>query len=228
MKTISISVKKRTELGKVSTRKLRKEGNVPCVMYGGEEILHFYAQENDFRHLVYTPNVYLVELDIEGEKRKAIMQDIQFHPVTDGILHIDFVEIHDDKPVILHIPIRLVGSPEGIKQGGKSRQKRRSLKVRGLAKHLPDIIDIDITHVDVGDVVKVGDVEVPNLEILDPARSMVYAIVSSRVALKGMTIEEAVTEGEEAEGEEGVEGEEGAAAAEGGEGGEGGEENAEN
>jgi len=205
MKSISISVKKRSDVGKSATKALRKNQNVPCVMYGGAEVLHFYATENDFLKLVYTPNVYIVELDIEGDKRKAIMQDIQFHPVTEHIQHIDFVEVLDDKPVVINIPIELKGSPEGIKQGGKARQKRRSLKVSGLPKHLPDKLEIDITDVNIGDVIKVGDLTYENLEILDPHRSMVYAIVSSRIAAKGMTLDEPET----AEDEEAAEGEEG-------------------
>lgn len=215
MKTISISVKKRTDVGKSATKSLRKEENVPCVMYGGAEIQHFYAAQNDFLKLVYSPNVYIVQLDIEGKKHKAIMQDIQFHPVTEKIQHIDFVEVFDDQPVTISIPIELTGSAEGIKQGGKSRQKRRTLKVRGLIEHLPDRLEVDITNVDIGDVIKVGDLSYENLEILDPHRSMVYAIVSSRVAAKGMTVDEPTAEGEEEEGVEGDEGEEAAAEGEG-------------
>lgn len=220
MKTISISVKKRTELGKKSTKDLRKNDNVPCVMYGGAEVLHFYAHQNEFLDLLYTPNVYIVEIDIEGEKRKAIMQDLQFHPVTDKIQHIDFMEVFDDKPVTISIPIELTGAAIGIKEGGKPRQKRRSLRVKGLPAHLPDRLEVDITAVNIGDVIKVGDLKYDNLEILDPERSMVYAIVSSRVALAGMVIEDP----DAAAAEEGEEAEEGAEAAEGEEGAEGGDE----
>lgn len=221
MKTISISVNKRTDVGKKSSKELRKTEHVPCVMYGGKEVLHFHAHENDFRHLIYSPDVFLVELDIDGDTHKAILQDIQFNPITDKIQHIDFVEAFDNKPVILNIPIELQGSAEGIKQGGKPRLKRRSLRVKGLAKDLPERLIVDITNVDVGDVIKVGDLEYPNLEILDPQRSMVYAIVSSRLALKGMELEdpdavkEEVEEVEEVEGEEGADGGEGADGEEG-------------
>jgi large subunit ribosomal protein L25 len=210
MKTISISVKKRTDLGKKATKDLRKNSNVPCVMYGGEEILHFYAHENDFRHLVYSPNVFIVELDIEGDKHKAVMQDLQFHPVTDKLQHLDFVEISDKNPVTISIPIKLTGTSAGIKEGGKLRQKRRTLKVKGLPADLPDHLVVDITKVKIGDVVKVGDLSFNNLEILDPERSMVLAVVSSRIAMAAMTIEDpdAVAA---AEGEEGAEGAEGAA-----------------
>ena len=228
MKTISISAEKRTELGKKSTRELRKADQVPCVMYGGAEVIHFHAHENDFRHMVYTPNAYIVEIKINGGVHKAVMQELQFHPVTDRVNHIDFVEVFDDKPVTVELPINLVGIAIGLKDGGKTRQRRRVLKVRGLISHLPDTLDIDITDVAIGDVIKIGDLSYENLEILDPARSMIFAIVSSRVSMKGMELIEPeveaaeVEEGEEAE--EGVEGAE-APAAEGGapdkEGGEG-------
>jgi large subunit ribosomal protein L25 len=208
MKTISISVKKRSELGKKSTKDLRKVDHVPCVMYGGTDVQHFHAHENDFRHLVYSPNVYVVELDIDGEKRKAIMQELQFHPVTDKLQHIDFVEAFDDKPVILNVPVELQGAAEGIKQGGKPRLKRRTLKVQGLAAKIPERLIVDISDVDVGDVIKVGDLDYPDLELLDPHRSMVFAIVSSRLAMKGMELDDpdaVVEEVEEVEGAEGAE-----------------------
>ena len=213
MKTYEISVKKREKLGKSETRRLRNEDLVPCVMYGGKDNLHFYAHENLFKKIVYSPEVFIVELAFEGEKRKAIMQEIQFHPVSDKIIHIDFIEVFEDKPVIATLPIKLTGNSIGIKNGGKLRQRRRYLKVKGLLQHLPDFVEIDITNVDVADVVKIGDLSYDNLEILDPHRSMVVSVVSSRVAMKGMIIEEPEVEGEEgAEGEAGAEGEEGAEA----------------
>ena len=205
MKTISISVEKRTELGKKSTRDLRKIDHVPCVMYGGTEVIHFHAHENDFRHLVYTHVAYIVEIKINGDVKKAVMQELQFHPVTDKLNHIDFVEVFDNKPVTADLPIQLVGVAIGVKNGGKTRQRRRVLKVRGLVSDLPDALDIDITDVDIGDVIKIGDLSYDNLEILDPSRSMIYAVVSSRVS-KGMEIEEVEVEVEE--GEEVAEGEE--------------------
>ncbi len=209
MKTISISAERRTELGKKSTRDLRKTDHVPCVMYGGAEVIHFHAHENDFRHIVYTPNAYIVEVKINGDVRQAVMQELQFHPVTDKLSHIDFVEVSEDKPVIVELPIQLNGIAIGIKDGGKARQRRRVLKVRGLIKNLPDTLDIDITDVAIGDVIKIGDLSYDNLEILDPSRSMIFAVVSSRVS-KGMELEEPETEAEEGE-----EGEEGAEATEG-------------
>jgi len=190
MKTIEISVKKRVKTGKTDTRNLRKEDNVPCVLYGGEKVLHFYAHKNEFRKLVYTPDALIVKLNIEGEKHQAIMQALQFHPVLDNINHIDFVEVFDNKPVIINIPIVLTGSCIGVKNGGKIREKRRTLKVRGLVKDLPDILEIDMSNIDISQVVKVGDLSYPKIELLDPARSMVVSVISSRLAAKGMGEEE--------------------------------------
>jgi len=208
MKTIKISAERRTDVGKKATRELRKTDHVPCVMYGGAEVIHFHAHENDFRHIVYTPNAYIIEIDIEGKLHKAVMQELQFHPVTDKLNHIDFVEVSDDKPVTMEIPIRLVGASIGVKNGGKTRQRRRVLKVRGLVEHLPDELEIDITDVEIGDVIKIGDLSYDNIEILDPARSMIFSVVSSRVSMRGMEIDEPETEAEEAvEGEEGAEAE---------------------
>ncbi len=213
MKTIAISAEKRTELGKKSTRDLRKSDHVPCVMYGGAEVLHFHAHENDFRHIVYTPNAFIVEFDLDGKKHKAVMQELQFNPVSDKLNHIDFVEVFDDRPVTVEIPIKLVGAAIGLKDGGKPRQRRRVLKVRGLVKNLPDVLEIDITNVAIGDVIKIGDLDYKDLEILDPSRSMVFAVVSSRIS-KGMEMGEAEVEAEEAAAEaaEAAEGAEGAAA----------------
>lgn len=203
MKTISISATERTGLGKKYTRDLRKAGQVPCVMYGGAEVIHFHAHENDFRHLIYSPNAYIVEVNINGRSHKGVMREIQFHPVTDKLNHIDFVEVFDNRPVTMEIPVRLTGAAIGIKNGGKPRQRRRVLKVRGLIEHLPDHLDIDISNVEIGDVVKIGDLSFDNLEILDPSRSMIFAVVSSRVSMRGMELGEP-GEGEEAAAAEGA------------------------
>ena len=215
MKTIQISAEKRTELGKKNTRDLRKDDHVPCVMYGGAEVLHFHTHENDFRHIVYTPTAFLVELNLDGEVHKAVMQELQFHPVTDKLYHIDFVEVFDDKPVTVELPISLTGAAIGIKNGGKARQRRRVLKVRGLVANLPDVLEIDITDVEIGEVIKIGDLSYDNLEILDPSRSMIFAVVSSRIS-KGMEMgeEEATAEAEAEAAAEAAEGVEGAAPAE--------------
>jgi large subunit ribosomal protein L25 len=207
MKTVTINAERRTELGKKSTRDLRKADHVPCVMYGGAEVIHFHAHEHEFKNLVYSHIGYIVELTIDGKEHKAVMQDLQFHPVTDKLYHIDFVEVFDDRPVTVELPLNLVGIPIGIKNGGRARQRRRVLKVRGLIEHLPDALDLNVTNVEIGDVIKIGDISYKNLEILDPSRSMIYSVVSSRVSMRGMSLEEP-------EAEEGEAVAEGAAAAE--------------
>ncbi len=201
MKTIEISVKKRVNTGKTDTRNLRKEDNVPCVLYGGKEVKHFYAHKNEFRKLVYTPDALIVHLNIDGEKHEAIMQALQFHPVSDIINHIDFIEVDESKPVIVNIPIELTGSCIGVKNGGKLREKRRSLKVRGLVKNLPEVLQIDMSAIDIGQVIKVSDLSYPNIELLDQPRSMVVSVISSRLAAKGMGEEEVAAPAEGAPAE---------------------------
>lgn len=211
MKTLEIKGSIRQDLGKKKSKDLRKQELIPCVMYGGEKNLHFSAHENQFKKLVYTPDVFLVKLEVDGQAFNAVMQDIQFHPVSDSIIHIDFVQVFDDKKVTVNLPVRLTGSSVGILAGGKLRQRRRNLKVNGLIKDMPDRLEVDLTDLDIGESLKVGDLTYDNLEVLDPPRAMVAGVVSSRLISKGM--QEAVPEeGEEVAVEEVAEGEEGAVA----------------
>ena len=204
MKTLEIKGSLRQGLGKKESKDLRKQGIIPCVMYGGEKNLHFSAHENQFKKLVYTPDVFLVKLEVDGQTFDAVMQDIQFHPVSDSIIHIDFVQVFPDKKVTVNLPVTLTGSSVGIRAGGKLRQRRRSLKVNGLIKDMPDRLEVDLSDLDIGESMKVGDLSYDNLDVLDPARAMVVGVVSSRLISKGM--EEAVAEEVE---EVAVEGEEG-------------------
>ena len=206
MKTLAISVKERQNVGKTSTRALRNQGNVPCVLYGGEKQVTFYAHENDFRKLVYTPDTFIVELDVNGSKTKAIMQDIQFHPVTDKILHIDFLEVFDEKPVIISLPVILEGTPIGVKNGGNLMFRRPKIITKGLVANLPDAINIDIEHLKIGMFIYIKDIEVEGAEFLAPPNSVVVGVKTARAAI----------EEEEEEAEEEEEGEEGEAKAEGG------------
>ncbi len=208
MKSFSIKAQKRTDLGKKNSKQLRAANQVPCVMYGGQENIHFYAHANDFRKMIYTDQVYVIELDIDGNTAKAVLKEIQFHPVTDDILHIDFVQVFDDRPAVVTLPVKLTGTSKGILAGGKLRLRRRVLKVKGLVNDMPDSLEIDITKLNIGDVTKVADLNYDKLELLDPSQSMVVGIVSSRLAAKGMTAEEGggaeigETEGETEGGEE--------------------------
>jgi len=191
MKTIAIKGSFRTELGKKNARQLRKAGNIPCVIYGKEENSHFYAHENSFLNLIYTHESHLVKLNIDGKEFKAVLKDIQFHTVTDKVIHVDFMEVLDNKPVIINIPIVITGDSVGIKAGGKLRIKRRSLKVKGYADDIPEYLTVDITDVKIHESIKVGDLSFDKLELLDPKISTVLTVAISRVALKTEEEEEA-------------------------------------
>ena len=184
MKTIEIKAISRDQFGKKSSNSLRAESNVPCVMYKEEGNLHFYAHENVFRGLIYTPEVYLVSLIVEGKSYSAVMKDMQFHPVTDRLLHIDFMQVFEDKPVTIDIPLKITGESVGVKAGGKLRVRRRTLKVKGLTKYLPDHITIDITPIGIGESIKIGDISHENLEIIDNSRAMIISVDVSRISLK--------------------------------------------
>jgi large subunit ribosomal protein L25 len=212
MKTLELKGSLRKSVGKRSTKNLRQADLIPCVLYGGDhedENIHFYIPENRFQSLIFTSDAYLVKLDIDGEKHDAILQDVQYHPVTDSVIHADFIRVTEGKKITMRIPIRLTGTSAGLKSGGKLRQRRRYLKVRGLVKDMPEYCDIDITDVDIGNFVKISELEYDNLEILDPPRAMVIGVVSSRLIAKGLR--EPVAEEVEAEEPEVVEAEEGEA-----------------
>ncbi len=201
MKTLAISVKERQNVGKSNTRALRNQGNVPCVLYGGEKQVTFYAHENDFRKLVYTPDTFVVDLDVDGKKTKAIMQDIQFHPVSEKILHIDFLEVFDDKPITVSLPVNLSGVAIGVKNGGNLMFRRPKIITKGLLSNLPEAINIDIEHLKIGMFIYIKDVVIEGAEFLAPPNSVVVGVKTARAAI----VEEEI-EGEEGEGEEGEEG----------------------
>jgi len=184
MKTIEIKGSFRTELGKKSSKHIRKTGNVPCVIYGKKENIHFHAHENSFKSLVYTPEAHLVKLSIDDKEYNAVLKDMQFHPVNDKIMHADFIEILDNKPVVINIPIKVSGDSAGVIAGGKLSIKRRTLKVKGLPLDLPESLPIDITDLKIHESFKVGDLSYDKIELLDAKKSMVLTIATSRVAQK--------------------------------------------
>jgi len=200
MKSITISGSQRESVGKVATKALRNAGKVPCVMYGGDKPLHFSADETSFKKLVYTANVYTAMIELDGTKYHAILQDIQFHPVSDKILHVDFYQLFDDKLVTMNIPVRLVGSSPGVINGGSLSFPMRKLSVRALPADLPDFINADISKLKIGNKVIVSELESDKFSILHPENSVVVQVRTARAAVE----EE---EGEEGEGEEGEEGE---------------------
>lgn len=210
MKSIEIIGYKRANLGKQDSKRLREDGNVPCVLYGGEEQIHFYAPMILFRDLVYTKDAHFVNLNVEGQEFRAILQDIQFHPVSEIILHADFLQLFEGKPVRMDIPVKLVGQSPAVVSGGILVHKRRSLSVLALPKNMPAHIDVDISELQFHHSVKVKDVELEDVEILDTPIASI-AVVEVPRALK-TTAEGEEEEGEDIEGEEGAaEGEEGAA-----------------
>jgi large subunit ribosomal protein L25 len=195
MKTIQIKGSLRQATGKKASKELRTNLNVPCVLYGGEEVIHFYGFENDFRHIVYTPNVFIAEIDIDGKVYRGIMQDLQFHPVSERLLHMDFLRVFDDKEVKIQIPVKTYGFAKGVKAGGVLQLMKRKLKVQGLPGNLPDSLDINIEDLGIGKSLKVRDLVFDNLKILDPQASVICAIKMTRAAMS--TLGAAGTETEE-------------------------------
>lgn len=191
MKTIEIKGSTRTDLGKKATKALRKNGNVPCIIYGGKENINFFANEADFKHLVYTPEVYLVKIDVDGKVVTAAMKEIQFHPVSDAIQHIDFLQVFEDKALEINIPVKIVGSSIGVKKGGKLSLAKRHLRVKALPKFLPDFLEINIDTLDVGQSIKVGNLSFNNINVLNGDREPVVSILTSRLTAKASTEEAA-------------------------------------
>jgi len=204
MKTIEIKGSFRKELGKKTSRQIRKEGNVPCVIYGKEKNIHFSAHENSFKNLVYTHEAHLVKLILDDQEYNAVLHDMQFHPVTDRIVHADFVMISDSKPIIIDIPVTVTGDAAGVKAGGKLIVKRRHLKVKGLAVDLPENLTVDVTELKIHHSIKVGELAFNKLELLDPKITTVVSVATSRIAQKTeeeLAAEAAVAAGVEAAAE---------------------------
>ena len=183
MKSISIKGSKRESVGKKATKALRNAGQVPCVIYGGDQPLHFSAPEIAFKKLVYTPDAHMVEIEVEGTKVRAILQDIQFHPVTDRILHIDFYQIFDDKEVTMTIPVRFTGVSKGVLNGGVLRKNNRKLRVKALPDNLPDFIEADITNLKIGNKLYVTALENDDYTFIHPDNTVVCQVRTSRVAV---------------------------------------------
>ena len=180
MKSVSISAEKRVDLGKKEAKALRAAGKVPCVVYGGENVQHFAATEIAFNNLVYTPNVYAVAIDIEGTTINALIKDIQFHPVTDRILHIDFVELIPGQAVNTLIPVIITGNAIGVMNGGKLHKALRKLSVRATPENLPDSITLDITEMKIGHKIYVRDLKTNNFDVLTSGNAVVVAVKTAR------------------------------------------------
>ena len=188
MKSITIQGTKRESVGKKSTKALRDAELVPCVVYGGAETLNFSATEKSFKGLVYTPEAHTVSIEVDGKTIPAVLQDIQFHPLTDKILHADFYQLSDDKPVVMEVPVRLTGRAKGVVSGGAMRQSFRKLKVKALPGNLPDEIVVDVTPLKIGNKLYVGDVKTNNFTFMHPDNAVVVAVKMSRTAMKGAAV----------------------------------------
>ena len=189
MKTIEIKGSVRTDIGKKATRELRKNNGVPCVLYGVKKdenglpvATHFTVTVEGLRKLVYTPNIYLVNLDIDGTVVTAIMKDIQFHPVSDAILHVDFLQVEENKPVAMEVPVQLEGLAEGVRAGGKLALQIRKLKVKATYNAIPERLVIDVTPLGLGKTIKVGELSYEGLELINAKDAVVCAVKLTRAA----------------------------------------------
>lgn len=204
MKSITIKGSKRESVGKVATKALRNADKVPCVLYGGEKPIHFSANELDFSKLVYTPNAHTVVIDLDkGEKINAILQDIQFHPVSDKILHIDFYQVFKDKPVTMEIPVVFEGSAPGVLiSGGVLSINKRKLKVRAIPENLPDFLTADISSLELGNKLLIDEIKSDDYTILHPDNTVLCKVRTSRASIE--EVEEQVDEEVTDESEEGA------------------------
>ncbi|KRP27434.1 MAG: 50S ribosomal protein L25 [Cryomorphaceae bacterium BACL22 MAG-120619-bin32] len=186
MKSITIKGSKRESVGKTASKALRNAGMVPCVIYGGEQPLHFSAEEKAFKGLVYTPNVYTASIDIDGNVIPAILQDIQFHPVSDSITHVDFYQLFENKEITMNIPVNLIGKSKGVAIGGALRHNVRKAKVKALPANLPDFIEADITELEIGNKLYITALKNEKYTILHPDNTVVAQVRMSRNASKAV------------------------------------------
>lgn len=199
MKSITINGSQRESVGKKATKALRNAGQVPCVLYGGDKPVHFSADELAFSKIVYTPNAHTVVIALDnGETYNAVLQDIQFHPVSDKILHIDFYQLFEDKPVTMNIPVRLVGNSPGVKNGGRLLFRKRKLAIKALPGKLPDFFNVDISKLKIGMHIDVDKLKSDDFTILHPDNQVVVQVKTARTAI----LVEEEEEGEDLEGAE--------------------------
>jgi large subunit ribosomal protein L25 len=184
MKSITIKGSERENVGKKATKAVRDAGMVPCVIYGGNQPVHFVADERAFKDLVYTPNAHTVVVEANGTSYNVIMQDIQFHPVSDKILHIDFFQLSDDKEIVMEVPVKITGTSPGVLLGGVLRLNQRRLKVKALPKNLPDFIEASISELEMGNKLYVTKLPTNNFKLMHPDNTVVCQVRISRAAMK--------------------------------------------
>ena len=205
MKEIKVSGQKRTDLGKKASKELRKQGFIPCNLYGeatadGKPVaLSFAAPMSELRKLVYTPHIYLVELNIDGKNHGAIMKEIQFHPTTDAILHIDFYEVNETKPIVMGVPVKHIGLAQGVRDGGRMNKSIRKIDVKAPYAQIPETLDIDVTKLRIGKSIKVGDLSFEGLELVTSKDVVVCSIKNTRNAVASASTDDEEGDGSAAE-----------------------------
>lgn len=186
MKTFNLEGCLRSDLGKKASKDLRKEGKIPAVLYGGSEVTHFVVSVESVRNLVYSPDIFAIDLTIDGRQTKAVLKDLQFHPVTDSILHLDFLEVTKDKPIVMEVPVSLIGHAEGVRAGGKLSLEMRKLKVKAPYTEIPEKLSIDVTSLGLGKTIQVGSLSFEGLELINAKNAVVCAVKLTRAARGAM------------------------------------------
>lgn len=184
MKSVVLDGKVRENVGKKDAKNLRKEELVPCVLYGGESPVHFAASIKDFAALLNTPETFIINIHVDGSEYNAIIQDAQFHPLNDELIHCDFLLVTADKPVVTQVPVNIVGNSAGVLAGGKLQTKLRKLKVKALMNDLPEFINVDITNVELGQSVQVKALDINNVELLDSPNAVIATVKLTRGAIQ--------------------------------------------
>lgn len=182
MKTFQINAKKRDTYGKKESKQVRRDGSIPCAIYGNGETVHFSVDAKEIKPLIYTPNAHIVEINIEGNIELGVMREVQYHPVREEILHIDFFHVVEGKPVVMDVPVRLEGNSEGVKVGGKLSLSKRKLRISATIDNLPDEIVVDVTTLALGKSIFVGDLQYDNVTLLTPASTAICAVRMTRAA----------------------------------------------
>jgi len=182
MRVFELNGTPRTELGKKACKTMRKENLIPCVIYGGKENINFTVTQSAIRKLIYTPEIFEVKLTIGKQTMKAILKEVQYHSVSDNILHVDFIEVDDKKPILFRVPIKTEGLAVGVRAGGKISLEMRKLKIKALCKDIPSSLTINVENLEIGKSIKAGDLSFPNIQIMDNKESLVVCVKSTRAA----------------------------------------------
>ena len=187
MKTLTLTGSPRKTIGRTNANALRREGKVPCILYGGKDIVHFEAIEKDFKHLVYTPDIHMIKLDVGGKQVDAILQAIQFHPISDKIIHVDFLEVIADKPVVMEVPVKLIGTSVGVKEGGKLLKKLNRIRVKAPISKIPGTIDLNIEPLKIGDYIRIKDLKYEGVTFLHEQSVTIVAVKVTREVVEEVT-----------------------------------------